>query len=1098
MDGSSFLASFKAAAASSSKDMIQFSGSIDSFPIRGDEVVVIPSSGDHDMGSSKLQISNIVNFGWEFQYSYGQLVAVHKSGTYFAYAIVSPGKNTGMVRVVQKKTDQRALVKGMKGKIKDLAFAHCLDQIILGVVDEFGNLFIFRIEQTNEEDSDNDKPLLTEMLLQVMASQKDSNLDEHRLLWCPYLPENPDDDVTSTSTDNSSARLLVLTHGHVTEVWNIDMVLREHSVGAVINSETVTNGKLVVCDHSDAIRDASFSPDGAALATASADGQVKFFQVYMHGAENPRCLHQWKPHEGQPVSSLFFLDNHKDHQPDEQFWKYALTGSCQNTELKLWSCENWTCLQTVQIKHTPSGMQDGKPMALEAVLDLSAQYLLLSDIHRKIVYVLQLEIKDDRARFVSVSEFATPSPFLSMAMLEAGVRRVADKHTLGEDDDSDDDSEDEEIDQTTSREATVISFLLVQPKSLQECRIVYDDAFSQPQIAAMETISAMEHVMQHVKPEPTTPDPIEELAEAADKITLMSPEVFGAAKSNAPQIKEEPATPVDVSPPKRGAAIALAAMASGGSSPSRGVQDILGDTEEQGGLGAEIVITEEPDEEEDIDDIDDSDEDSDELSKMLDKANAKIKQEQMQQQHTQQQDPLSLKLKEESNPQPWSVVKTEPEIKKEPNWTVKTQQEIMLKQEIKPEPNWKPSASPILASAPMVAQSSTAELQMVMARLADMTALIQTQRSEVQVWREEMRALRREDIGNFKSVLDNSTSEATGEMKKTTQVILNSVKTNVKNNICEEVRKATPMLVQAANVSLQEALNKEVHSKVLKSDLQLKEALQKLVTSKAVTENIANSIAASLTPALHAAFKDALNSAIVPAFEKSLQNLFAQLSTAFNKGLKEYEGLLKTHVNKQIEPVVKDFKDIVNKNKVHNDLEKRLANIIRNEIKNIQISATPAGGVSAGSTPASPATPNPTLSLAEIQANIGTLLSEGKFNDAFLVALNANNLTVVVGTCEMVNIQILNQVPCPLSQEVLLSLIQQLGRNLESNTDTKVNFLTEAVTTLDPEYQPTQRHIPTVMASVRNQLTNYLHNNPRDRRVKTLALLTQGFNVPAS
>ena len=38
MDGSSFLASFKAAAASSTKETIQFSGSIDSFPIRGDEV----------------------------------------------------------------------------------------------------------------------------------------------------------------------------------------------------------------------------------------------------------------------------------------------------------------------------------------------------------------------------------------------------------------------------------------------------------------------------------------------------------------------------------------------------------------------------------------------------------------------------------------------------------------------------------------------------------------------------------------------------------------------------------------------------------------------------------------------------------------------------------------------------------------------------------------------------------------------------------------------------------------------------------------------------------------------------------------------------
>lgn len=81
------------------------------------------------MGSSKLQISNVVNFGWDFQYSHGQLVAVHNSGNYFAYGIVSPGKNTGMVRVVQKKTDQRALFKGMKGKVKDLAFAHCLDQV---------------------------------------------------------------------------------------------------------------------------------------------------------------------------------------------------------------------------------------------------------------------------------------------------------------------------------------------------------------------------------------------------------------------------------------------------------------------------------------------------------------------------------------------------------------------------------------------------------------------------------------------------------------------------------------------------------------------------------------------------------------------------------------------------------------------------------------------------------------------------------------------------------------------------------------------------------------------------------------------------------
>ena len=36
------------------------------------------------------------------------------------------------------------------------------------------------------------------------------------------------------------------------------------------------------------IMDASFSPDGTALATASLDGLVKFFQVNMHDRTTPR------------------------------------------------------------------------------------------------------------------------------------------------------------------------------------------------------------------------------------------------------------------------------------------------------------------------------------------------------------------------------------------------------------------------------------------------------------------------------------------------------------------------------------------------------------------------------------------------------------------------------------------------------------------------------------------------------------------------------------------------------------------------------------------------------------------------------------------
>ena len=68
------------------------------------------------------------------------------------------------------------------------------------------------------------------------------------------------------------------------------------------------------------IIEATFSPDGTALATASSDGEVKFFQIYLQNSggvqQTPQCLHQWRPHDGKPISSLFFLDDHKNYHSE--------------------------------------------------------------------------------------------------------------------------------------------------------------------------------------------------------------------------------------------------------------------------------------------------------------------------------------------------------------------------------------------------------------------------------------------------------------------------------------------------------------------------------------------------------------------------------------------------------------------------------------------------------------------------------------------------------------------------------------------------------------------------------------------------------------
>ena len=93
---------------------------------------------------------------------------------------------------------------------------------------------------------------------------------------------------------------------------------------------------------------------------------------------------------------------------------------------------------------------------------------------------------------VSVSEFSTPTPFISLSISEAGKqqdllvsrkgrrKRADTEDTNGDTIDSSSDSEGDSADSCDSDDggqsepdSTSIKFLLVNPKSLQECKISY-------------------------------------------------------------------------------------------------------------------------------------------------------------------------------------------------------------------------------------------------------------------------------------------------------------------------------------------------------------------------------------------------------------------------------------------------------------------------------------------------------------------------------------------------------------------------------------------------------------------------------------------------
>lgn len=58
-----------------------------SVDILGQEVTVNCSAGTHNHGSSKVKLTNVVDYNWELRFYVGQLLAIHLNGQVIAYGI---------------------------------------------------------------------------------------------------------------------------------------------------------------------------------------------------------------------------------------------------------------------------------------------------------------------------------------------------------------------------------------------------------------------------------------------------------------------------------------------------------------------------------------------------------------------------------------------------------------------------------------------------------------------------------------------------------------------------------------------------------------------------------------------------------------------------------------------------------------------------------------------------------------------------------------------------------------------------------------------------------------------------------------------------
>lgn len=220
-------------------------------------------------------------------------------------------------------------------------------------------------------------------------------------------------------------------------------------------------------------------------------------------------------------------------------------------------------------------------------LDYTGQYLVMSDLNNKVLYVLQLKRNDEAQQiFVTmISQFLLPSAFLSFHITEADCRKLRSSDV---DEEFSHDQDEEEDDDTVA--AVVIKMLVIQQKKFQECNIVFQpDAI----LCNSESLFSQEKEEQE--------DQVEKVPKLDDlqtsvtllikqqqqqQLTLMTPDDFTTSDQNSRpnsvrnsingEIKSTEATNgendenlIDFQRPEKDN------FASGGSSPSREVQEIL-------------------------------------------------------------------------------------------------------------------------------------------------------------------------------------------------------------------------------------------------------------------------------------------------------------------------------------------------------------------------------------------------------------------------------------------------------------------------------------------------------------------------------------------
>jgi len=315
-------------------------------------------------------------------------------------------------------------------------------------------------------------------------------------------------------------------------------------------------------------------------------------------------------------------------------------------------------------------------------------------------------------------------------------------------------------------------------------------------------------------------------------------------------------------------------------------------------------------------------------------------------------------------------------------------------------------------------------------------------------------------------------------------------------------RLVTPSVEKAISTAINDAFQKGISDKALT-------LLEKSVGAKlepALSRQIQTQFQSSGKQVLQDSLRTCFEGSVIPAFDHSCRAMFEQVDSAFRKGMAEHTSAAQQQFSASHTALASTLKDTVaSASSLAQSLKSDLADGQRKLLALAENAGTSSSRVGALNTKQNSGglggLPEKAISLEHLEESLdptkelSRLVSECKFEEAFNKALQLSDVSIVSWLCSQVDYNSLfSTIPLPLSQGVLLALVQQLSCDLEKDTGRKLLWITEASNVLNPNEPLLAQYMRSILTTVYKNLHHLRLPNNSGPEVKSLRMALHVVN----